>query len=165
MQNKLWAMNAEMEKMNWKLSKDVETHVSKRVKGELVRYDNFIKVYPTDKSVLRFLHELKSKEKFKCRKCKNAKYKEETADYTRICTVCGNRESATAATLLQGTKIDKQMALYLTYLFLTSPKVNVKGLSEEFDMRIATIYDLRKKVFAISNKEVIKDWEGLLLSK
>lgn len=162
MQKKLWKMNEDMDRLNWQLSKDVETHVNKRVKGEVVSFENFINIYPTEKSILKLLHELKSTSGFSCQKCTNEKCKVNDIQYIRICSQCGHRESASAATLLHGMRIDKQIALYLVYRYITDPEVDVKQLAEKFNMRITTLYSLRKKVFEVTNKVVVKDWTKML---
>jgi ribosomal protein L37E len=169
--NTINGVNAKLDHDNWYLKKDIKNDLQARILEEEVPFEEFIKVFPDERTCLKYLSDQKWKDFYRCRKCGNLKYTESFDNTKRKCTVCGFVESATAFTLYHGVRFPLNKAFYLTYLFYKKGSGrNLSELSELLQIRRNTCGKFRAKVnesreqFIHRNKNRhLETWEELVL--
>jgi hypothetical protein len=173
MNQKLIQQNQEIEALNHALHKDnqeLKLNLDKQAKARLmfenVSFEDFMRVYPDEESCLKYLSETKWKKGYFCRRCKNCQYFAGRTPFSRRCTRCGYEESATAYTILHGTKIPLQKAFYMVYLISTrNQDITSDELSKMLSMRQKTCWRFKNKIILAINKSKseFKNWGDVLL--
>jgi regulator of replication initiation timing len=111
-------MNVLLEQDNQALQTDVEKISRARVMSADVDFEEFSKIYPDKESCDRFLAELKWKNGYACKKCKNEHYFAGHTPYSRRCSKCDYDESVTSYTIFQNTRIPINKAFYIVFFGL-----------------------------------------------
>lgn len=154
-----------LDKEKWELSQQVNAHILDNIKGKAVSYETFATIFPTNDACAHYLSQLKWAQGFACKQCGHTKYSKGDLPYSRKCTRCTHRETATAGTLFHGVKIDLTKAFYITHLTLFGNGLgHLKDLAEQLQLRTATCWNFKKKVELA--KQSVKGelaWENILL--
>lgn len=139
-------ISSSLDKQNWSLNQELSTDRIKLMWGKKISYEEFIKTFPADKNVLRFIAELKWQDGYSCKKCGSTEWSEGTQYYARKCNACKYEESVTANTLFHGVKFALIKALYISLTtVINRDSISVKQLAAEIDLREATVWAFRKK--------------------
>ncbi len=139
-------ISSSLDKQNWSLNQELSTDRIKLMWGKKISYEEFIKTFPADKNVLRFIAELKWQDGYSCKKCGSTDWSEGTQYYARKCNTCKYEESVTANTLFHGVKFSLTKALYISLTtVINRESISVKQLAAEIDLREATVWAFRKK--------------------
>lgn len=156
--HKLLDMSSQLDKQNWNLNKELAVDRLKLMWGKDISFEDFKRTFPSENHIIRFIAELKWQHGFKCRKCASVEWTEGTQHWARKCTTCKYEESVTAHTLFHGLKFDIVKALYISlHTVIHRDEVPVKQLSDEIDLREATVWAFRKKTLErISQKSNTK---------
>jgi hypothetical protein len=164
-------MNVLLEQDNQELQTNVEKVTRDRVMSADVDFEEFSKIYPDRESCNLFLAELKWKNGYTCKKCKNTHYYPGHIPYSRRCSKCGYEESVTTYTIFHNTRIPINKAFYMVFLIFSSKgKISSHKLSEllgirqstcwTYGSRIKTVMEERKSKLKKANKN---GWSELVL--
>lgn len=164
-------MNVLLEQDNQELQINVEKVTRDRVMSADVDFEEFSKIYPDKESCIEFLAELKWKNGYVCKKCKNTHFYNGHVAYSRRCSKCAYEESVTSYTIFHNTRIPINKAFYMIFLiYSTKGKISSHKLSEilnirqstcwTYGSRIKTIMDERKSSLKKANKN---GWSLLVL--
>ena len=164
-------MNILLEQDNQELQTNVEKVTRDRVMSADVDFEEFSKIYPDKDSCNLFLSELKWKDGYNCRKCKNTHYYSGHIAFSRRCSKCGYEESVTAYTVFQNTRIPINKAFYMIFLIYSSKgKISSHKLAEILNIRQSTCwtYGSKIKILMEEKKAVLKKaskngWSQLVL--
>jgi len=140
-------MNILLEQDNHELQTNVEKVTRDRVMSTDVDFEEFSKIYPDKESCNLFLAELKWKNGYTCRKCKNNQYYPGHIHLSRRCTKCGYEESVTTYTIFHNTRIPINKAFYMVYLiYSTKGKISSHKLAEILNIRQSTCWTYSAKI-------------------
>ena len=143
---KLLDMSSQLDKQNWALNKELVEDRLKLMWGKDIPFGEFQHTFPSEKHIFRFIATLKWQQGYCCKKCANAEWKEGSQYLSRKCTGCLYEESVTANTLFHGVKFPLLKALYISlHTVLHRDEVPIHVLSEEIDLREATVWAFRRK--------------------
>lgn len=77
--------------------------------------------FDTDEKCMEYLSEIKWGKEYICRKCKHKQF-QIRKDYSRICNICSNIESATSTTLFHKLKFGLRKAFFICFEMATTSK-------------------------------------------
>lgn len=152
-------MNVLLEQDNQELQTNVEKVTRDRVMSADVDFEEFSKIYPDKESCDVFLAELKWKNGYSCKRCKNTHFYAGHTPYSRRCSKCDYEESVTSYTILHNTRIPINKAFYIIFLiYSTKGKISSHKLSELLNIRQSTCwtYGTRIKAVMEERKSVLK---------
>jgi len=164
-------MNILLEQDNQELQFNVEKVTRDRVMSADVDFEEFSKIYPDKESCNLFLSDLKWKDGYHCRKCKNTHYYNGHIPYSRRCSKCGYEESVTTYTVFHNTRIPINKAFYMIFLiYSTKGKISSHKLAEILNIRQSTCwtYGSKIKLLMEERKAILKKtnkngWSKLVL--
>jgi hypothetical protein len=164
-------MNVLLEQDNQELQINVEKVTRDRVMSADVDFEEFSRIYPDKESCTLFLSELKWKDGYSCRKCKNLQFYPGHVAYSRRCSKCGYEESVTTYTIFHNTRIPINKAFYMIFLiYTTKGKISSHKLAELLNLRQSTCwtYGSRIKLVMEERKSKLKKankngWSALVL--
>jgi hypothetical protein len=164
-------MNVLLEQDNQDLHTNVEKVTRERVMSTDLGYEEFSKIYPDKETCSQFLSDLKWKDGYTCRRCKNQHYYNGHIQYSRRCSKCSYEESVTSYTIFHNIRIPINKAFYMVYLvYTTKGKVSSHKMSEVLNMRQSTCwtYGSRIKTAMEEKKTLLKrgnktGWSQLIL--
>lgn len=164
-------MNILLEQDNQELQFNVEKVTRDRVMSADVDFEEFSRIYPDKESCNLFLSELKWKDGYVCRKCKNTHYYNGHIPYSRRCSKCGYEESVTTFTVFHNTRIPINKAFYMIFLiYSTKGKISSHKLAEILNIRQSTCwtYGSKIKLLMEERRSVLKKankngWSELVL--
>ena len=152
-------MNVLLAQDNQELQTNVEKITRDRVMSADVDFEEFSKIYPDKESCDSFLAELKWKNGYACKKCKNDHFYAGHAPYSRRCSKCDYEESVTSYTIFHNTRIPINKAFYMIFLiYSTKGKISSHKLAELLNIRQSTCwtYGTRIKAIMEERKSVLK---------
>lgn len=145
-------LNEQLNADNKELKINVKELSKARVMFKAVNFDEFSGIYPNDDACLRYLAELKWKNGYQCRKCKNDTYSDGRASYSRRCTKCGYEESATAFTIFHRNRLPLTKAFYMVFLVGAYKKgISSEELSRKLELRQKTCWAFKQKIVQAIN--------------
>lgn len=164
-------MNVLLEQDNQELQTNVEKVTRDRVMSADVDFEEFSKIYPDKDSCNQFLSDLKWKDGYSCRKCKNTHYYPGHIPLSRRCSKCSYEESVTTYTVFHNTRIPINKAFYMVFLiYATKSKISSHKLSEILNIRQSTCWTYGSKIKLImeERKSILKKvnkngWSQLVL--
>lgn len=164
-------MNVLLEQDNQELHTNVEKVTRERVMSTELDFEEFSKIYPDKDTCNQFLADLKWKQGYSCRKCKNKHYYNGHIPYSRRCSKCSYEESVTSYSIFHNIRIPVNKAFYIVYLiYTTKGKVSSHRISEVLNMRQSTCwtYGSRVKTAMEEKKSQLKKankdgWSQLIL--
>lgn len=164
-------MNVLLEQDNQELQTNVEKVTRDRVMSADVDFEEFSRIYPDKDSCNLFLSDLKWKDGYNCRKCKNTHFYTGHIAFSKRCSKCGYEESVTAYTVFQNTRIPINKAFYMIFLIYSSKgKISSHKLAEILNIRQSTCwtYGSKIKLLMEERKTVLKKtskngWSQLVL--
>lgn len=128
-------------------------------------FEEFKKVFPDKESCLKFLSELKWKNKYQCKKCQYNKYNE-GPNCGRRCRNCNYYESPTVDTLFHKLKFPIEKAFYILYLSNRKDvNLSLNELSEILELRRETCWAFKNKIVQamekVNHNKDLNGWETL----
>jgi hypothetical protein len=164
-------MNVLLEQDNQELQTNVEKVTRDRVMSADVDFEEFSKIYPDKDSCNQFLYDLKWKDGYTCRKCKNNHFYAGHIPFSRRCSKCSYEESVTTYTIFHNTRIPINKAFYMVFLiYATKSKISSHKLSEILNIRQSTCWTYGSKIKLVmeERKSVLKKlnkngWSQLVL--
>jgi len=106
----------------------------------------FQKMFPDNQSCYKYLADMKWKDGFKCRKCKNTTFCKGHKEYDRQCTKCRWHESPTSGTLFHLCKFSLLKAFYIIYYVSTNRSgISSTELSRKLELRQKTCWLFKQK--------------------
>lgn len=142
---KLDDMNSKLDYDNWKLAREVKNQQVDRFYTKDLPKEDFMKMFPDEKSVQKFLSKLKWPEDFSCKNCSHHNFSK-VDGYKRKCSKCGKIESPTAHTLYHGVRFPLTKALYFTYLVYRNPDIKLEELKDHLELGINTCSRFKQKL-------------------
>lgn len=142
-------INELLSKENVALKTNVEELEEARIMLKEVNFEEFSKVFPDNESCFQYLTDLKWNNGYTCRKCGNARHVALSPgdEFSRRCTKCRYKESATAYTIFHKCKFPITKAFYMLYLIYASKnKITSQQLSELLQLRLSTCWQFNKKI-------------------
>ncbi len=107
----------------------------------------FQNMFPDDRACYNYLADLKWKNGYECKKCKNTQYCKGIKEFDRQCTKCCRLESPTAGTLFHDCKFSLLKAFYIVYYVSTSKNgISSCELSRKLELRQKTCWLFKQKV-------------------
>jgi hypothetical protein len=124
-------------------------------------------LFGSDEKCYAFLADLKWKDGFVCKKCGNTNSCPGKEPYSRRCTKCKNKETATNGTIFHGVKFPIHKAFYIAYQVC---KGNTDISSYEFGRRLAlrqmTCWNFKTKIEqALDEMDSLSDKERSSIEK
>lgn len=164
-------MNVLLAQDNQELQINVEKVTRDRVMSADVDFEEFSKIYPDKETCNLFLAELKWKNGYTCRKCKNTHYYPGHMAYSRRCSKCAYEESVTTYTIFHNTRIPINKAFYMVFLIYSSKgKISSHKLAALLNIRQSTCWTYGSRIKAVMDerkaqlKKANKDgWSQLVL--
>ena len=144
--DQLNVLNSQLDKSLWQTKKEVDVLEKRQILSSKLSYDQFLLIYPSENDCLKFIHEIKWKEGFVCKKCGNEKWHSGGLPYSKKCSKCNTRESVTANTIFHRCRFSIQKALYIAYTVVDNDGVTLNELSEVLELRKSTCSSFRNKV-------------------
>ncbi|MFL5729769.1 MAG: transposase, partial [Cytophagaceae bacterium] len=139
--------NLRLDKDNRQLQENVKELAHARVLMKDVTPDEFSKIFPDENSCFKYLADMKWKEGYECKKCKNINSGKGKTIFSRRCTRCNYEESPTNGTLFHRLKFPISKAFYMVYLVsIKDPGITSDQLSEILDLRRETCWSFKKKI-------------------
>jgi transposase-like protein len=106
----------------------------------------FVGYFNTDEKCLAYLSEIKGEKEYNCRKCKHKQF-QIRKDYSRICNICSNIESATSNTLFHKLKFGLRKAFFICFEMATTSKgLSASQISVRFGIGERTARMFMQKV-------------------
>ena len=165
-------MNLALDLANNKLQKYINTFAKDVVMNTHVDFEAFKKAYPDDMACMRYLHELKERSGFCCKKCGQNKSIKGKTTFDIRCAKCNYNESLTAHTIFHKTKFSLQKAYYMLYLVSqTKTDISSTELSKILELQKATCQNFKNKILermAQNNKKgkfKTMRWDYLILDQ
>lgn len=147
------SMNLALDLHNRKLQKNINEATKARIQLKEVNYEELLNIYPDDNSVVKYIAEIKWRDGYSCKKCKNKKYCDGLKKHSRRCTKCRYDESATTNTVFHKCKFDLTKAFYIAL------KVKHRGeslvaneVAKEINIRPATVWRFKQKIVEAISK-------------
>ncbi|MFN3406021.1 MAG: 7TM diverse intracellular signaling domain-containing protein [Cytophagaceae bacterium] len=168
-QNKIiQELNSVLKSQNIQLKDDVKEISTSRVVQKAVSYEEFLQIYPSEESCLKYLADLKWKQGYKCRKCSYEQWSKGKTDHSRRCNKCGYDESPTVNTLFHRVKFPIEKAFYIAYLVSSGKNFSIDQISFKMELRRQTCLEFKRKAEEIMRgkkapKDPEQDWAYLLL--
>lgn len=107
----------------------------------------FQKMFPDDRSCMKYLSGIKWQNGFVCKKCGHTHYCKGNKEFDRQCTKCSHIESPTAGTLFHKVKFPIVKAFWIVYYMSTSKKgISSTELSRKLQLRQKTAWLFQRKV-------------------
>lgn len=160
-------LNSALDLHNFSLKKEVKQSTLSLINAEIVPYEKFLEIFPSEHHCLKNIESLKWPRGFVCEKCGNTQSSSVKVWYRRKCTRCATIESVTANTLLHNTRIPLQKAFYITYLTCMKADLTLDEVSMRLELRKATVWSFKKKVeekIASKNNQKVDSWLGLIMN-
>ncbi len=165
-------MNELLSLDNTQLKKNITEVTEARVMSKMMSFEEFTRIYPDNETCFRFLSELKDKNSFSCKKCKNTSHYAGHQPYSKRCTSCDYEESVINGTIFQNSRIPLNKAFYMVYItYATKGKISSYKLSEMLDIRQATCWANLNKIKGLmaERKQEFKNagqdgWNKLVLA-
>ena len=112
--------------------------------------------FKTDNDCLDYLAEVKWRDGYYCKRCRNDKFCVGKKAYNRRCTKCRYDESPTANTMFKKLKFSILIAFHIVFKISTKKKgMSSLELSNEFELRQKTCWSFKNKV-QLSMKSSLK---------
>jgi len=112
-----------------------------------------IDAFDTKEACLKLIANQKWADGYTCRKCGNTNYCIGKTPYSRRCTRCKHKESATSNTIFHHCKIELPEAFKIMYMVCNNPTISTYELSRQMELRQMTCWKLKYKLMeCISQK-------------
>ncbi len=135
---------------NRKLLHDISEVREARALSKEMTFEEFCDIYQDRDGWVKFIADLKWQDGYACRKCDHNSYSPGRTPFSRRCTRCGYDESAIANTLLQGTHLPVEKALYLVFLVYNSQgSISSYRLSDILETRQSTCWSYSSRIKSI----------------
>lgn len=165
-------MNLQLERDKSNLVIDIEKVTKSRVLSSEMSFAEFSKEFKDNNVCLNFILSLKWPQEFRCKKCSNTDYWAGASFLSRKCANCKYDESVLVGTLLEGSRIPLNKALYIIYLvYISKGKISSYKLSEALNIRQSTCWmysDKIRKTIENRKKDLRnagdKGWSKLLIN-
>jgi hypothetical protein len=129
--------------------------------------DQLEELFQSDDKCLEFLATIKWEKGFICKKCGNTNFCPGQEPFSRRCTKCKSKETATNGTIFHGVKFPLSKALYIAYKVC---KGNEEVSSYEFGRRLSlrqmTCWNFKTKIQnALNEMDTLSDKERSTMEK
>ncbi|MGY6543286.1 MAG: 7TM-DISM domain-containing protein, partial [Cyclobacteriaceae bacterium] len=164
---KVTQLNSILQINNEELKTSVEEITKNLALMKGLDFEGFKQVFPDKESCLKFLSELKWKNRYSCKKCQYNKYNED-ANYGRRCKNCNYYESPTVDTLFHKIKFPIEKAFYILYLSNRKDvDMTLNELSDILELRRETCWAFKNKIALamekVQHNKELSGWETLAL--
>ncbi len=141
------AINEYLAQDNERLQHDISEVKEARALSRDMTFEEFCSIHPEPDGWTKFIADLKWEAGYACRKCGSGSYSPGRTPFSRRCTRCGYDESPIANTLLQGTHLPIEKALYLVFLVYNSQgSISSHKLSVLLDIRQSTCWSYSSRI-------------------
>ncbi len=132
-----------------------------RIFNDKLSPEQLNELFESDEKCLEFLSELKWADGFVCKKCGNTNWCAGKEPYSRRCTKCKSKETATNGTIFHGVKFPIHKAFYIAYNVC---KRNEEISSYEFGRRLSlrqmTCWNFKNRIEqALAEMDTLSDKE------
>ena len=132
-----------------------------RIFNDKLSQEQLSELFESDEKCLEFLSELKWADGFVCKKCGNTNWCAGKEPFSRRCTKCKSKETATNGTIFHGVKFPIHKAFYIAYNVC---KRNEEISSYEFGRRLSlrqmTCWNFKNRIEqALNEMETLSDKE------
>jgi hypothetical protein len=103
-------------------------------------------LFNNDEKCLEFLAKVKWEGGFKCKKCGNTNYCAGKEPYSRRCTKCKTKESATNGTIFHGIKFPLSKAFYIAYKVCKGEDISTYEFARRLSLRQMTCWKFKSKI-------------------
>ncbi|AFL84749.1 7TM-containing protein possibly involved in signal transduction [Belliella baltica DSM 15883] len=160
-------LNNYLQENNEKLRSSVEEVTKDLALMKGLGFDDFKNVFPDKDTCLKFLSELKWKDKYHCKKCEYNKFTE-GPNHGKRCRNCNYYESPTVDTLFHKLKFPIEKAFYILYLSNRKDvDLTLNELSEILELRRETCWAFKNKISQamekVGHNTDLNGWETLAL--
>ncbi len=132
-----------------------------RIFGDNLKQERLEEMFHNDEKCLEFLAEIKWAEGFICKKCGNTNYCSGHEPFSRRCTKCKAKETATNGTIFHGVKFPISKAFYIAYNVCKGKEdLSSYEFARRLSLRQMTCWNFKtkithalKEIDTLSNKE------------
>src|SRR5690606_9944715 len=112
-----------------------------------VKFDEFSNIFPNENACLKYLADLKWKDRYQCKKCSNTNFGKSKSLFGKRCTRCNYDESPTNDTLFHPLRFPITKAFYMVYLVSIRDKdITADELSKILSLRRETCWSFKRKI-------------------
>ncbi|TAF77080.1 MAG: hypothetical protein EAZ53_03080 [Bacteroidetes bacterium] len=162
-------MNEKLKEHNLTLIYEVQDVTEARLLQKKMSYSEFSVFFPSDTYCRQYLSEMKwsVNKPYQCKKCSYEGFKL-MDDFTHKCRRCNYLDSPLNNTLYHNLKFSLTKAFFITYVCCQdSDKISIEQAAQELDLRTATYWAFKQKVFELMTKAKSKrnqklDWTHLI---
>jgi hypothetical protein len=124
-------------------------------------------MFHSDEKCLEFLAKLKWENGFTCKKCGNTNSCPGKEPYSRRCTKCKTKESATNGTIFHGVKFPISKAFYIAYNVCKGKEdISTYEFGRRLSLRQMTCWNFKTKIeHALDEMESLSDKERSSIEK
>jgi len=124
-------------------------------------------MFHNDEKCLEFLSEIKWANGFVCKKCGNTNYCPGKEPFSRRCTRCKAKETATNGTIFHGVKFPISKAFYIAYNVCKGKEdISTYEFARRLSLRQMTCWNFKTKIqHALNEMENLTDKERSSIQK
>lgn len=129
--------------------------------------DQIDALFASDEKCLEFLAEIKWANGFTCNKCGNTNWCSGKEPFSRRCTKCKTKESATNGTIFHGVKFPLGKAFYIAYQVCKgNSELSSYELSRRLALRQMTCWNFKTKIqSALKDMQQLTEKEKVAIEK
>ena len=163
-------INTMLKSQNDDLKENITEIESATVTNKQIGKSEFNSIYPNESACLRYLHDLKWGNGFKCKKCNHDQAVEGKDLFSMRCTKCNYLESVTSNTLFHGLKFPIQKAFYILFSVITEKNnLTMDELTDITGVRRNTCWSFKQKIMTraeeLEKKGKEPSWKNIILNE
>lgn len=138
-----------------------------RIFKEDISKEQVEEMFHNDEKCLEFLSNLKWENGFVCKKCGNTNYCPGKEPYSRRCTRCKFKETATNGTIFHGVKFPISKAFYIAYnVCKGNEDISTYEFARRLSLRQMTCWNFKTRIkHALSDVSTLTDQEKTSIEK
>ncbi len=135
--------------------------------SEHLSLEQLEEMFHNDDKCLEFLAEIKWSNGFVCKKCGNTNYCPGQEPYSRRCTKCKSKETATNGTIFHGVKFPISKAFYIAYNVCKGQEdISTYEFGRRLSLRQMTCWNFKTKIqHALNEMDTLTDKERSTIQK
>ena len=124
-------------------------------------------MFRSDEKCLEFLAQIKWADGFECKKCGNTNSCAGKEPFSRRCTKCKSKETATNGTIFHGVKFPISKAFYIAYNICKGEKnISSYEFGRRLSLRQMTCWNFKTKIeHALSDIDTLSEKERTSINK
>jgi hypothetical protein len=138
-----------------------------KIFNESLSQEQLSEMFQSDEKCLEFLSNLKWANGFVCKKCQNTNFCAGKEPFSRRCTRCKLKETATNGTIFHGVKFPISKAFYIAYnVCKGNSDISTYEFARRLSLRQMTCWNFKTKIqHALDEMDTLSDKERASVEK